>query len=155
MPHCYRQIVHNCLVTSSRNKCQITPKLRKKPQRCSEKLVRLKRNPFRQAFQGETNNHQEKVLETTTKFPLVNIFELSNNKDGREIQQAKQPINKMVRLQKKVATFCNISVEPVPLEKLEHVHPLIKEKSPGELKPNIPLGGRISPGKSSQKIRKF
>ena len=95
------------------------------------------------------------MLETTTKFPSVNIFELSNNKDGREIQQAKQPLNQMVRLQKQVTTFCNISVEPVPLEKLEHVHPLIREKSPEELKPNIPLEGRIPPEKSSQKIRKF
>ena len=51
----------------------------------------------------------------------------------------------MVRLQKQVATtFCNISVKLVPLEKLEHVHPLVKEMFPEELKQNIPLGGRIS-----------
>ena len=71
------------------------------------------------------------------------------------MQQAKQPLNQVVRLQEQVATFCNISVESVPLEKLEHVHPLIKEKSAEELNPNIPLGGRIPPDKSSQKIRKF
>ena len=41
----------------------------------------------------------------------------------------------MVRLQKQVATtFCNISVELVPLEKLEDVHPLVKELLPEELK---------------------
>ena len=51
----------------------------------------------------------------------------------------------MVRLQKQVATtFCNISVKLVPLEKLEHVHPLVKEMFPEELKKYIPLGGRIS-----------
>ena len=51
----------------------------------------------------------------------------------------------MVRLQKQVATtFCNISVELVPLEKLENVHPLVKEMFPEELKQNAPLGGRIS-----------
>ena len=51
----------------------------------------------------------------------------------------------MVGLQKQVATtFCKISVELVPLEKLEHVHPLVKEMFPEELKQNVPLGGRIS-----------
>ena len=34
------------------------------------------------------------MLETTAKFPFVSIFELSNTKDGREIQEAKQPIYK-------------------------------------------------------------
>ena len=80
------------------------------------------------------------MLETTTEFPFVNIFERSNNKDGREIQQATPPMNQMLRLQKQVATtFCNISVELVPLEKLEHVHPLVKEMFPEELKQNVPL----------------
>ena len=84
-------------------------------------------------------------METTTEFPSVNIFERSNNKDGREIQQATPPMNQMLRLQKQVATtFCNISVELVPLEKLEHVHPLVKEMFPEELKQNVPLGGKIS-----------
>ena len=84
-------------------------------------------------------------METTTEFPSVNIFERSNNKDGREIQQATPPMNQMLRLKKQVATtFCNISVELVPLEKLEHVHPLVKEMFPEELKQNVPLGGRIS-----------
>ena len=84
------------------------------------------------------------MLETTTEFPSVNIFDRSNNY-GREIQQAKQPINQMVRLKKQVATtFCNISVELVPLEKLEHVHPLLKKMFPEELNQNVPLGGRIS-----------
>ena len=51
----------------------------------------------------------------------------------------------MVRLQKQVpATFYNISAEVVPLEKLEHDHRLIKEIIEGELKQNVPLGGRIS-----------
>ena len=95
--------------------------------RCSERLLRLKRNPYLQGSQRETNNHQGEVLETTIEFPSVNIFERSNNKDSREIQQAKPPINQMVKLQKQVATtFCNISVELVPLEKLEHVHPSVK-----------------------------
>ena len=59
-------------------------------------------------------------METTTEFPSVYIFECSNNKDGREMQQAKPPINQIVRFQKQVATtFCNIPVE----EKLDHVHP--------------------------------
>ena len=107
-------------------------------------VAKTKRNPFQQGFQRETNNHQGEVLETTTGFPSVNIFERSNNKDGREIQQAKPPINQMVRLQKQVAnTFCNISVELLPLEKLENVHPLVKEMFPEELKQNVPLG-RIS-----------
>ena len=84
-------------------------------------------------------------MEITTEFPSVNIFERSNNKDGREIQQAKSPMNQMVRLQKQFTTiFCNISVELVTLEKLEHVHPLVKEMFPEELKQNVPLGGRIS-----------
>ena len=84
-------------------------------------------------------------METTTEFPSVNIFERSNNKDGREIQQATPPMNQMLRLKKQVATtFCNISVELVPLEKLEHVHPLVKEMFPEELKQNVPLGGKIS-----------
>ena len=84
-------------------------------------------------------------MEITTEFPSVNIFERSNNKDGREIQQATPPMNQMLRLKKQVATtFCNISVELVPLEKLEHVHPLVKEMFPEELKQNVPLGGKIS-----------
>ena len=84
-------------------------------------------------------------MEITTEFPSVNIFERRNNKDGREIQQATPPMNQMLRLKKQVATtFCNISVELVPLEKLEHVHPLVKEMFPEELKQNVPLGGRIS-----------
>ena len=45
-----------------------------------------------------------------TEFPSINIFQRSNNKDGREIQQARPPINQLVRLQKQVATtFWNIS----------------------------------------------
>ena len=65
----------------------------------------------------------------------------------------------MVRLQKQVATtFCNISVELFPPEKLEHVHPLVKEMFQGELKQNVPLGGGFpisrNLGKSSQKIGK-
>ena len=51
----------------------------------------------------------------------------------------------MVRLQKQIeTTFCNVSVELVPLKILEQVHPLVKEMYPGELKQNVPLGGRIS-----------
>ena len=85
------------------------------------------------------------MLETTTELPSVNMFKHSNNKDGREIQQAKPPINQMVRLQKQVTTtFCNISVKLVPPEKLENVHPLVKETFPEELKQNVPLGVRIS-----------
>ena len=86
------------------------------------------------------------MLETTTEFPSVNIFKRSNNKDSREIQQAKPPINQMVRLQKQVATtFWNISVELVPLENLIHVHPLVKIMVPEELKQNVPLGGKDFP----------
>ena len=55
----------------------------------------------------------------------------------------------MVRLQKQVATtIYNISVEIVPQEKLEHVHPLVKEMFLEELKQNISLGGRINFSKS-------
>ena len=51
----------------------------------------------------------------------------------------------MVRLQKQIeTTFCNVSVELVPLKILEQVQPLVKEMYPGELKQNVPLGGRIS-----------
>ena len=51
----------------------------------------------------------------------------------------------MVRLRKKVTTtFCNISVELVPPEKLIPVHPLVKEIFPEESKQNVPPGGRIS-----------
>ena len=51
----------------------------------------------------------------------------------------------MVRLQKQVATtFYNISVELVPLETLIHVHPLIREMFPRELKQNVPREERIS-----------
>ena len=90
-------------------------------------------------------NQQEEVLETATEFPSTNIFERSNNIDGREIQQAKLPINQIVRLQKQVATiFCNISVKLVPLEKSIQVHPLVKEMFPEELKQNVPLGGTTS-----------
>ena len=86
------------------------------------------------------------MLETTTEFPSVNIFKRSNNKDSREIQQAKPPINQMVRLQKQVATtFWIISVELVPLENLIHVHPLVKIMVPEELKQNVPLGGKDFP----------
>ena len=47
--------------------------------------------------------------------------------------------------QKEMATaFCNISVELVPIEKITHVYPLVKEMFPEELKENVPLGGRIS-----------
>ena len=85
------------------------------------------------------------MLETITEFPSVNIFKRSNNKDGREIQQVKRSINQMVRLRKKVTTtFCNISVELVPPEKLIPVHPLVKEIFPEESKQNVPPGGRIS-----------
>ena len=108
-------------------------------------LVRLKRNLFRQSFQQETMNQQEEVLETATEFPSTNIFERSNSIDGMEIQQAKPPINQIVRLQKQVATtFCNISVKLVPLEKSIQVHPLVKEMFPEELKQNVPLGGTTS-----------
>ena len=48
------------------------------------------------------------------------------------------------RLQRNTTTFCNISVELVPLEELEHVHPLVKEMFPEELKQNVPLGGASS-----------
>ena len=51
----------------------------------------------------------------------------------------------MVRLQKQVATtFYNISVELVPLETLIHVHPLVREMFPRELKQNVPREERIS-----------
>ena len=51
----------------------------------------------------------------------------------------------MVRLQKQVATtFYNISVELVRLETLIHVHPLIREMFPRELKQNVPREERIS-----------
>ena len=51
----------------------------------------------------------------------------------------------MVRLQKQVATtFYNISVELVPLETLIHVHPLIREMFPRELKQNVPREEIIS-----------
>ena len=84
------------------------------------------------------------MLESTTDFPSANILERSNNKDGRKIQ-GKPPKNQMVRLQKQIeTTFCNVSVELVPLKILEQVQPLVKEMYPGELKQNVPLGGRIS-----------
>ena len=85
------------------------------------------------------------VLETTTEYSSINILKSSKNKDDSEIQQAKPPINLMERLQKQVEiTFCYISVQLVPLEKLEHVHPIVKEMFSEELKQNVPLGGRIS-----------
>ena len=40
--------------------------------------------------------------------------------------------------------FCNISVELVPIEKLEHAHPLVKEMLLEELKQNVSLGEKIS-----------
>ena len=84
------------------------------------------------------------VLETTTEYSSINILKSSKNKDDSEIQQAKPPINLMERLQKQVEiTFCYISVQLVPLEKLEHVHPMVKEMFSEELKQNVPLGGRI------------
>ena len=108
-------------------------------------MVRVKRNHFWQGFQQETNNHQVEVLETTTEYSSINILKSSKNKDDSEIQQAKPPINLMERLQKQVEiTFCYISVQLVPLEKLEHVHPIVKEMFSEELKQNVPLGGRIS-----------
>ena len=63
----------------------------------------------------------------------------------------------MVRLQKQVATtFCNISVELVPLEKLIHVHPLVRELFSQELKQNVPLGERISHFfQSCEKLTKY
>ena len=66
-------------------------KAQKETLECSKRLVKLKRKPFRQSFQRKTNNHQGEVLQTTTEIPSVNIFERNNNKDGREIQQAKPP----------------------------------------------------------------
>ena len=85
------------------------------------------------------------MLETTTEYSSINILKSSKNKDDSEIQQAEPPINLMERLQKQVEiTFCYISVQLVPLEKLEHVHPLVKEMFSEELKQNVPLGGRIS-----------
>ena len=66
-----------------------------------------KKKPFSASFQRETNSHKGEVLETTTEFLSINIFERSDNKDGREIQQAKPPINQMVRLQKQ--HFCQTS----------------------------------------------
>ena len=81
----------------------------------------------------------------TTEITSFNILEHNNKKDGREIQQAKRPTTQMVRLQMQVVTtFCNVSVELVPLEKLEHIHPLVKEMFPGELKQNVPLGRKTS-----------
>ena len=51
----------------------------------------------------------------------------------------------MESLQKQAAiTFCYISVQLVPLEKLEHVHPLVKSMFSEELKQNVSLRGRIS-----------
>ena len=86
------------------------------------------------------------MLETTTEFPSVNIFKRINNKDSTETQQAKPPINQMVRLQKQEATtFWNISVELVPLENLIHVHPLVKIMVLEELKQNVPLEGKDFP----------
>ena len=78
------------------------------------------RNPLRQHFRAQ---QQQRWQRNTTS----------------------QTANKMIRLKKQVATtFCNISVKLVPLEKLENVHPLVKEMFPEELKQNVPLGGRIS-----------
>ena len=56
---------------------------------------KTKKNPFRQGFERETNNHQGKVLQTTTEFASIAIFERSNNKDRTEIQQAKSPIHQI------------------------------------------------------------
>ena len=67
------------------------------------------------------------MLETTTEYSSINILKSTKNKDDSEIQQAESPINQMESLQKQAAiTFCYISVQLVPLEKLEHVHPLVK-----------------------------
>ena len=108
-------------------------------------LLKLKRNPFRQGFQRQTNNYQEEVQETSRENPSVNIFEFSNNKDGRETQLARPPTNQMIRLQnREKTTFCKISVELVSLQKLEHAHPLVKEMFPEQLKQNVSLGRRIS-----------
>ena len=85
------------------------------------------------------------MLETTTKYSFINILKSRKNKYDCEIQQAEPAINQMERLQKQVAiTFCYISVQLVPLEKLEHVQPLVKEMFTEELKQNVPLRGRIS-----------
>lgn len=51
----------------------------------------------------------------------------------------------MVGLPKNLANcFCNISVEVVSTEKLEHCHTLVDEKFAEGLILNVPLGGRIS-----------
>ena len=38
-----------------------------------------KKKPFSASFQRETNSHKGEVLETTTEFPSVNIFENKSN----------------------------------------------------------------------------
>ena len=70
---------------------------------------KTKKKPFSERFPARNKQYQREVPKTTTEFHSVNIFERSNNKDDREMQQAKPPINQMVRLQKQVATTsCNI-----------------------------------------------
>ena len=70
---------------------------------------KTKKKPFSEGFPARNKQYQREVPKTTTEFHSVNIFERSNNKDDREMQQAKPPINQMVRLQKQVATTsCNI-----------------------------------------------
>lgn len=86
-----------------------------------KEVGKTEKKPFWQGFPWETNNLQGEVLESTTDFPSAN----SNNKDGRKIQ-GKPPKNQMVRLQKQIeTTFCNVSVELVPLKILEQVQPLL------------------------------
>ena len=98
-------------------------KAQKKTLEMFREVGKTKKKPFLAGFLARDKQSPRWSAGNHNKIPSINIFERNNNKDGREIQQVKPPINQMVRLQKQVATtFCNISVE-----KLEHLHPLIKE----------------------------
>ena len=109
-----------------------------------KEVGKTKKKPFLAGFSLRNKQSSRGSAGIHNRFSLCQHFRTQQQQRWQK-NTRKPPKNQMVRLQKQIeTTFCNVSVELVPLKILEQVQPLVKEMYPGELKQNVPLGGRIS-----------
>ena len=97
-----------------------------------------KKKPFSAGFPARNKQSPRGSVGNHNRIPLRQHFRTQQHQRWQR-NATNQTTNKSNGI------FCNISVELVSLEKLEHVHPLVKTMFPEELKQqDVPLGGRIS-----------
>ena len=109
-----------------------------------KEVGKTKKKPFLAGFSLRNKQSSRGSAGIHNRFSLCQHFRTQQQQRWQK-NTRKPPKNQMVRLQKQIeTTFCNVSVELVPLKILEQIQPLVKEMYPGELKQNVPLGGRIS-----------